>query len=98
MPQIAVVDGARPVSGTTVSVVDGSVAPAPRPGTVISVGPPESAARVTADVVIEQIGPAAVEVSAAGKRYRVDVELFRAENRYVTAQSPWEVAELEMAE
>ena len=98
MPQIAVVDSARPAAGTTVSVVDGSVAPAPRPNTVVSVGPTGSAGGVTADILIEQIAPAMVEVTAVGQRYQVEVELFRAENRYVTAESLWAAAELEMAE
>lgn len=98
MPQITVVDGARPVAGTTVSVVDGSVAPAPRPNTVVSVGPAYSAAGASADVLIEQTGPAMVEVTAAGQRYQVEVEFFRAENRYVTTESVCAAAELEMVE
>lgn len=84
MPHIAVSDQPRPMSGTTVSVVDGTVAPAPRPNTVISVGRPGEAPRGSADVVITQTGPAIVEVSAAGQVYEVEVELFRAENRYVS--------------
>ena len=86
MPHIAVSDQPRPASGTTVSVVDGTVAPAPRPNTVISVGRPGAAQRGTADVVITQIGPAIVEVNAAGAVYMVEVELFRAENRYVSTE------------
>jgi hypothetical protein len=86
MPHITVSDQPRPASGTTVSVVDGTVAPAPRPNTVISVGRPGETRRGTADVVITQIGPATVEVNAAGQVYMVEVELFRAENRYVSSE------------
>jgi len=76
----------RPVTGTTVSVVDGTVMPAPRPNTLISVGEPGEPYRGSADVVITQIGPASVEVQAAGQRHTVEVELFRAENRYVSSE------------
>jgi type VII secretion protein EccE len=86
MPDIAVTEQPRPVSGTTVSVVDGTLAPAPRPNTVISVGEPGAPYRGTADVVITQTGPATVEVSAAGQVHSVEVELFRAENRYVSLE------------
>jgi type VII secretion protein EccE len=86
MPHIAVSDQPRPASGTTVSVVDGSVSPAPRPNTVISVGRPDETQRGSADVVIKQIGPATVEVTAGGQVYVVDVELFRTENRYVSSE------------
>lgn len=87
MPDIAVIEHPRPVSGTTTSVFDGTVPPAPRPSTVISVGPPGSAAPVSADVVITQIGPETVEVTAAGARYEVSMEFFRAENLYVSRES-----------
>jgi type VII secretion protein EccE len=86
MPDIAVTDRARPIAGTTVSVVDGTVSPAPRPNTVISVGPPGEKLRGNADVVITQTGPARVDVTAAGRLYHVEVELFRAENRYVSIE------------
>ncbi|EUA43694.1 hypothetical protein I552_8441 [Mycobacterium xenopi 3993] len=36
--------------------------------------------------MITQIGPASVEVQAAGQRHTVEVELFRAENRYVSSE------------
>ncbi len=99
MPHIAVSDQPRPASGTTVSVVDGTVSPAPRPNTVISVGRPGQAQRGTADVVITQIGPATVEVNAAGAVYMVEVELFRAENRYVSTEpTSLRSEELELAE
>jgi hypothetical protein len=86
MPDIAVSDQPKPVSGTTVSVVDGTLAPAPRPNTLISVGEPGEPYRGTVDVLITQIGPATVEVTAAGQVHTVEVELFRAENRYVSAE------------
>ncbi len=86
MPDIAVTDRPRPIAGTTLSVVDGTVSPAPRPNTIISVGAPGQVARGSADVVIMQNGPAHVDVTAAGRMYHVEVELFRAENRYVSTE------------
>jgi type VII secretion protein EccE len=86
MPDIVVTEGTRPAAGTTVCVTDGPLAPAPRPNTVISVGRPGEPVRGTADVVITQVGPAVVEVRAAGRTHVVEVELFRAENRYVSAE------------
>ncbi|HVQ98960.1 MAG TPA: type VII secretion protein EccE, partial [Mycobacterium sp.] len=86
MPDIAVSASVRPVSGTTVSVVDGTVTPAPRPNTLVSVGEPGALYRGSADVVINQVGPAVIEVTAAGHVYTVEVELFRAENRYVSSE------------
>ncbi|HWF27565.1 MAG TPA: type VII secretion protein EccE [Mycobacterium sp.] len=86
MPDIAVSDQSKPVSGTTVSVVDGTLTPAPRPNTLISVGEPGEPYRGTANVLITQVGPAAVEVRADGQVHTVEVELFRAENRYVSSE------------
>jgi len=86
MPDIAVSDQSKPVSGTTVSVVDGTLTPAPRPNTLISVGEPGEPFRGTANVLITQVGPATVEVRAAGQVHTVEVELFRAENRYVSSE------------
>lgn len=86
MPDIAVTDGARPAGGTTVCVTDGPLAPVPRPNTVITVGEPGGQVRGSVDVLITQIGPALVEVRAAGQVNTVEVELFRAENRYVSAE------------
>ena len=93
MPNLVVTDQARPALGSTVSVVDGTVQPAPRPGTVISIGPPTAASDAAADVVITQTAPAVIEVTAAGLTYEVDMELFRAENRYV-ARSETPAAEV----
>ncbi|GLE54422.1 type VII secretion protein EccE [Mycobacterium montefiorense] len=86
MPNIAVTDQAKPVSGTTVSVVDGSMSPAPRPNTLISVGGPGEPYRGTANVLITQTGPATVDVTTDGQLHAVEVELFRAENRYVSSE------------
>jgi len=86
MPDVVVTDRPRPAAGTTVSVVDGPLAPTPRPAAVISVGPPGEPHRGHADVVITQVGPALVEVNTAGEIYTVEVELFRAENRYVSSE------------
>lgn len=84
MPNLAVIEHPRPITGTTVSVVDGTVSPAPRPNVVISVGPPGTATDSEADIVIVQTGPQSIEISAAGSRYEVEMEFFRAENRYVS--------------
>ncbi|CAM2969035.1 type VII secretion protein EccE [Mycobacterium intermedium] len=84
MPDIVISDRGKPVAGTTVSVVDGTVTPSPRPNTLISVGEPDAPYRGTTDVLITQTGPATLEVSASGRTHPVEVELFRAENRYVS--------------
>jgi type VII secretion protein EccE len=86
MPDIAVGSQVRPIAGTTVSVVDGTVTPAPRPNTLISIGEPGTPYRGSADVLITQIGPATVDVTAAGQLHTVEVELFRAENRYISSE------------
>ncbi len=85
MPQVAVVEHARPVAGTTVSVVDGTISPASRPNTVISVGPAGMAPDCDADIVIAQTGPMSIEITTAGGRYDVEMDFFRAENRYLSA-------------
>jgi type VII secretion protein EccE len=87
MPEVVVTGQARPAAGTTVSVVDGTLAPAPRPNTVISVGEPGGPQPRAADVMITQTGPATVEVTAAGQVHIVKLELFRAENRYVSSET-----------
>jgi hypothetical protein len=86
MPDIAVSDRTRPIAGTTVSVVDGTMSPAPRPNTVISISDPRERYHGSADIVITQVGPATIEVNAAGRIHIVEVELFRAENRYVSSE------------
>src|SRR6202044_4265201 len=86
MPDIAVGSQVRPMAGTTVSVVDGTIPPAPRPNPLISVGEPGTPYRGSADVLITQIGPATVDVTAAGQLHTVEIELFRAENRYISLE------------
>lgn len=87
MPHIAVLEHPRPVSGTTLSVIDGTVPPAPRPHSVISVAAPGTAQRPSADVLITQTGPAHIDIAAAGERYDAEVEFFRAENRHVSQET-----------
>ncbi|OBH90570.1 type VII secretion protein EccE [Mycobacterium sp. E2733] len=90
MPEISVVSAARPAPRTTVSVVEhvAPISPTPRPATVITVAPsgtrlPEGH-RHNFEVIIEQLGPATVRVSAAEKDWLVEMDMFRAENRYVS--------------
>lgn len=97
MPNVAVIEHPRPAPGTTLSVIDGTVPPAPRPTTVISVVGPGPVSQSVADVVITQTGPATVEVLAAGERYEVEVEFFRAENRYASRELPTRTTDLEAA-
>ncbi len=101
MPYVAVIEHPRPASGSTVSVTDGSVPPAPRPTTIISVGAAGASVPSSVDVLVTQIGPDTVEVTAAGRTHQVQVEFFRAENLYVS-RAPTEfdlrATELEFAE
>lgn len=92
MPEISVVSTVRPAPRTTVSVVEhvASISPTPRPATVITVAPagtrlPEGH-RHNFEVIIEQVGPAMVRVSAAGEDWLVEMDMFRAENRYVSLE------------
>ncbi|EFG77223.1 type VII secretion protein EccE [Mycobacterium parascrofulaceum ATCC BAA-614] len=92
MPEIAVVGTARPAPRTTVSVVEhvAPISPTPRPATVLTIAPsgtrlPE-AHRHNFEVIIEQVGPAMVRVSAAGKDWLAEMDMFRAENRYVSLE------------
>jgi hypothetical protein len=86
MPNVVVTDQPRPAPGTTVSVVDGTVQVAPRPATVISVSPNDTGG-AAAEVVIVQTAPTTISVTAAGVKHEVEVEFFRAENRYVWDRS-----------
>ena len=86
MPNVAITDQPRPARGSTVSVVDGTVQAVPRPRTVISVSP-AATPRVSADVEIAQTAPGVVRVTAAGVSNFVEVEFFRAENRYASVRS-----------
>ena len=87
MPNIAVVDHTRPVAGTTVSVVDGTIFPATRPNTTLVVAPLGTTPSGPVDVAIAQMSDSTVAISAAGITTDVEVELFRAENRYVTTEA-----------
>lgn len=99
MPNIAVVDHARPLPGTTVSVVDGTIFPATRPNTTLIVAPRGTSPSSPVDVAIAQTSESMVSISAAGISTDVEVELFRAENRYVTTEAERVgLAELEPAQ
>jgi ESX secretion system protein EccE len=70
--------------------IDIAISPTPRPATVITVAPsgttlPE-AQRHNFEVTIEQVGPATVNVAAAGQDWLVAMDMFRAENRYVSLE------------
>ena len=71
-------------------LADIGISPTPRPPTVITVAPfgtklPDRD-RHSFEVAIEQVGPATVNVSAAGQNWLVQMDLFRAENRYVSLE------------
>jgi hypothetical protein len=90
MPEIGVVNGSRPAPRTTVSVVEyaAAISPTPRPATVITNAPAgaklSEGQRHGFEVIIEQVGPAVVNVTAAGKNWLAEMDMFRAENRYVS--------------
>jgi len=48
---------------------------------------PAGTASTGADVLVAQTGPTTVQVHAAGVVYDVEVDFFRAENRYVATNS-----------
>ncbi|WP_156690596.1 type VII secretion protein EccE [Mycobacterium sp. Marseille-P9652] len=66
------------------------ISPTPRPPTVMTIAPYgttlSDAQRHNFEVVIEQIGPATVSVLAAGQDWLVEMDMFRAENRYVSLE------------
>lgn len=82
MPGIVITDRARSAAGTTVGVTDGTVTPAPRPNTVITVAEPSVPPSGATEVTIVQTGPATVQVVTDGEAHVVEIELFRAESRY----------------
>lgn len=106
MPEVTVVNTARPAPRTTVSVVeyaarrrrgvddgggiDSAIAPTPRPATVITIAPAgttlSDSNRHGFEVMIEQVGRSMLNVSAAGQDWLVEMDLFRAENRYVSLE------------
>lgn len=67
-----------------------AISPTPRPATVITVAPAGTALpeadRHGFEVIIEQVGPATVNLSAAGQNWLVEMDMFRAENRYVSLE------------
>ncbi len=80
---------ARPGGGS--NTADVAIAPAPRPATVITIAPagttlPEPHGHAF-EVVIEQVSGRMVKVSAAGQTWLVEMDMFRAENRYVNLES-----------
>lgn len=89
MPDVVVVGDPRPAPRSTISVIDGAMAPNPRPNTVITVAAPGARrpADGTVDVCIEQVNGALVKVTVGADEWMIDMELFRAENRYCTLES-----------
>lgn len=89
MPEVSVVGESRPTPRSTVSVVDGPIAPSPRPATVITVAPPGTPPPPpdAVEVCIEQIDRTAVRVAAGGRSWLATVELFRAEYRYCSPEA-----------
>ena len=81
-------DGAA--DGGGLDIADIAISPTPRPATVITVAPPGTTLpegqRHGFEVTIEQLGPAMVNVTAAGQNWLVEMEMFRAENRYVSRE------------
>ena len=86
LPDVTVTEWDKPIPGTTIGVVDGTVVLAPRPDTLITVDRCGSAPDGAADIVISQIGPATVSVVVGDRHYQVEMELFRAENRYAVSE------------
>lgn len=80
---VMITDKPRPAPGTTISVVDGHCSVALRPQTVIVLGSSMDSA-ASPDIEITQTGPGVVEVRAEGVTEELEVELFRAENRYAS--------------
>jgi hypothetical protein len=81
-------DGAA--EGGGIDIGDIAISPTPRPATVITIAPsgtklPEGH-RHGFEVTIEQVGPATVNVSAAGRNWLVQMDMFRAKNRYVSLE------------
>ena len=76
--------------GAIADIGDIAISPTPRPPTVITIAPPGTTLpegnRHGFEVTIEQVSPAVVNVSAAGRNWLVEMEMFRAENRYVNLE------------
>ncbi|BBZ42155.1 type VII secretion protein EccE [Mycobacterium conspicuum] len=86
----AAIDDAHDAGPAFADIGDIGIAPTPRPPTVITVAPSGTRLpdrdRHGFEVAIEQVGPATVNVSAAGQNWLVQMDLFRAENRYVSLE------------
>ncbi|MEE6179086.1 type VII secretion protein EccE [Mycobacterium sp. 050134] len=71
-------------------IADIAISPTPRPATVMTIAPAGTALaesqRHNFEVIISQLGPATVNVSAAGRDWLVEMDMFRAENRYVSLE------------
>lgn len=81
--------GGAPGGGS--DIADIAISPAPRPATVITVAPagttlPDAHGHAF-EVAVEQVSGAMVKVTAAGQNWLVDMDMFRAENRYVNLES-----------
>ncbi len=82
--------GGGMAEGGGTDIGDAAISPTPRPATVITIAPsgttlPEGQ-RHGFEVTIEQVGPVLVNVSAAGRNWVAEVDMFRAENRYVSLE------------
>jgi hypothetical protein len=81
-------DSGGATEGAGPDIRDAAISPTPRPATVITIAPADTrlseGQRHGFEVIIEQVGPAVVNVSAAGKNWLVEMDMFRAENRYVS--------------
>jgi hypothetical protein len=77
-------------SGGGLNIGDIAISPAPRPATVITIAPAGTALPDghghAFEVAIEQVSGAMVKVTAAGQNWLVDMDMFRAENRYVSVE------------
>jgi type VII secretion protein EccE len=77
--------------GGGLDIADIAISPAPRPATVITIAPAGTALPDghghAFEVTIEQVSGAMVKVTAAGQNWLVDMDMFRAENRYVNVES-----------
>jgi len=79
----------RPGGGS--EIADIAISPAPRPATVMTIAPagttlPDGHGHVF-EVAIEQVSGAVVKVTAAGQDWLVEMDMFRAEKRYVNVES-----------
>ncbi|ORB95574.1 type VII secretion protein EccE [Mycobacterium persicum] len=81
-------DSTSEVAGNDIG--DVAIAPTPRPASVITVAPAGTALpeghRHGFEVTIEQVDRAMVKVTAADQNWLVEMEMFRAENRYVSLE------------